>query len=76
MKVNADKSKVMMLGELEELVCKAIVDGRKFERITEFKYLRFVFDGTDGAECPRKVAAAFRPLVNIRTLQKVCQGTA
>ena len=59
LKVNAGKSKVMvMIGE-EGLECEVHVDGVRLERVSEFKYLGCTLDeaGTDGAECSRKVAS-------------------
>ena len=52
LKVNAGKSKVMVLNEEEALKCKVHVGGIHFEHISEFKYLWYVLDesGTDGRE--------------------------
>ena len=45
LKVNAVKTKMIVLGEEKELVCEeASVDGRQLEHIEEFKYLCPVFD--------------------------------
>ena len=41
-KVDADKSKVIVLGGDERLVCEIIVDGRQPEYVSEFKYLEFL----------------------------------
>ena len=51
-KVNAGKSKVIVLGGEEGLECEVCVDGIYLEHVSEFKYLRFVLDesGTDEAE--------------------------
>ena len=77
LKVNADKSKVMILNVQEGLECEVHVDGIRLEHVPEFKYLKCVLDesGADGAECSRKaasgrrVAGAIRTLVNARDLQ-------
>ena len=77
LKVNAGKSKVMVLNGDEGLECEVQVDGIHLEHLLEFKYLGCVLDksGTDGAECSRKVASersvagAIRSLVNVRDLQ-------
>ena len=45
LKLNAVKSRVMMLGEEEGLECEVRVDGTRLEKVTGFKYL-----GCDGAE--------------------------
>ena len=42
LKVNADKSKVMLLGEEERLECKIHVDGARLKQVSELKYLEFV----------------------------------
>ena len=71
MKVNAGKSKAMVLNGEEELECEVHIDGICLDHVSEFKYLRCVLDesDTDGAECSRKVASgrrvagAFRSLV-------------
>ena len=80
LKVNAGKSKVMVLGGEEELECEVCIDGIRLEHVYEFKYLRCVLDesGTDEAECckkvesGRRVAGAIRSLVNTRSLQFEC----
>ena len=77
MKVNAGKSKVMVLNGEEELECEVHVDGIRLEHVSEFKYLGCVLEesGTDGAECNRKVTSRKRfvgaiwSLVNSRDLQ-------
>ena len=55
LKVNADKSKVMVLSIEEGLECEYHVDGFHLQHLSEFKYLGCVLDesGTDGAECSR-----------------------
>ena len=80
LKVNADKSKVMVLNGEEGLECEVHVDGICLEHISEFKYLGCVLDesGTNGAECSRmvtsgrRVAGAIKSLVNVRNLQLDC----
>ena len=39
LKVNAGKSKVMVLGGEEGLECEVCIDGIRLERVSEFKYL-------------------------------------
>ena len=78
LKVNAAKSKVMVLGGEEGLECEVFIDGIRLEHVSEFKYLGCVLDesGTYGAECSgkvasgRKVPVAIRSLVNARSVQK------
>ena len=52
LKVNAGKSKVMVLNGEDGLECEVHVDGIRLERVSEFKYLGCVLDesGTNGAE--------------------------
>ena len=52
LKVNAGKSKVMVLNGEEGLECEVHVDGTHLVHVSEFKYLGCVLDesGTDGAE--------------------------
>ena len=77
LKVNAGKSKVMVLGGEEGLECEVCIDRISLEHVSEFKYLGCVLDesGTDEAECSRKVAGgrrvagAIRYLVNAKSLQ-------
>ena len=77
MKVNAGKSKVMVLNGEEGLDCEVRVDGIHLDHVSEFKYLGCVLEesGTDGAECSRKeasgsrMAGAIRSLVNANDLQ-------
>ena len=77
LKVNAGKSKVIVLNGEEGLECEVYSDGIRLQHISEFKYLGCVLDesGTDGGECSRKVvsvwrvAGSFRFLVNDRDLQ-------
>ena len=77
LKVNAGKSKVMLLDGEEGLECEVWVYGKRLAHFTEFKYFGCVLDelGTDEPECSRKVASvrriagAIRSLVNARSLQ-------
>ena len=52
LKVNACKSKMMVMNGEEGLECEVHVDGIRLEHVSEFKYLGCVLDesGTDGAE--------------------------
>ena len=78
LRVNADKSKVMVLGGKEGLGCEIHGDVVQLEQVSEFKYLGCVLNesGTDDAECRRKGASgkevAIRSLVNARGLQLEC----
>ena len=58
-KLNAGKSKMMVLKEEEGLECEICVDGIRLERASEFKYLGCVLDesGINEAECRRKAAS-------------------
>ena len=51
LKVNAGKSKVMVMNGEEGLECEVHVDGVLLEHVSEFKFLGCVLDeaGTDGA---------------------------
>ena len=77
LKINADKSKLMVLGGEEGLEYEIHVDGVPLEQVSEFKYMGCVLDesGTNDAECcrkvavGRKVAGAIRFLVNATVLQ-------
>ena len=70
LKVNAGKSKVMIMNEEERLECEVHVDGVHLEHVSKFKYWGYVLveAGTDGVECSRKVASAIRSLVIARDL--------
>ena len=70
LKVNAGKSKVLVLNGEEGLECGVHVDGIRLEYVPEFKYLGCVLDesGTDEAECSRKVASGRRVAGIIRSL--------
>ena len=75
LKVNAGKSKVILLGGEEGLECEVCIDGIRLELVSEFKYLGYVLDesGTDEAGCGRRrVAGAEISLVNARSLQLEC----
>ena len=77
LKVNAVKSKVMVLVGEERLECEVQVDGICLEYVLEFKYLGCVLykSGTDERECSgRKVAGAISSLVNARSLQRGDEG--
>ena len=50
LKVNADKSKVMVLGGEEGLECEVWVDGMRVEHVSEFKYLGCVLDESSADE--------------------------
>ena len=62
LKVNAGKSKVIVLKGEEGLECEVHVDGIRLEYVLEFKYLGCVLDesGTDEAECSRKVGGGLQ----------------
>ena len=80
LKVNAGKSKVMVLNREAGLEREVHVDGIRLKHVSEFKYLGYVLNesGTDGAECSknvasgRRVAGTIRSLVNARDLQLEC----
>ena len=80
LKVNAGKSKLMLLNGEAGLECEAHVGEIHLENVSKFKYLGGFLDesGTDGAECSRKVASGrrfagvIRSLVNARDLQLEC----
>ena len=84
LKVNAGKSKAMVLNGEEGLECEVNVDGIRLEYISEFIYLGCVLNvsGIDGAECSRKVASGrrvagtIRSLANARNLQLECASFA
>ena len=71
-KVNAGKSKVMVLNREEGLECEVCVLGMRLELVLEFKYLGYVLDesGTDEAECSRNAASGRRVADVIRSLVK------
>ena len=80
LKVNAGKSKVMVLGWEEGLECEVCVGGIHLEHVSEFKYLGCVLDesGTHDVEysrtvvCGKSVADIIRSLVKARSLQLEC----
>ena len=55
----------------EGLEYEVHADGVHLEHVSKFKYLECVLDveGSDGAECSRKVAGGIRSLVNARDLK-------
>ena len=57
LKLNAGKSKVVLLNREEGLECEVHVDGVRLEHVSEFKYLVCSLDEsrTDRAECRGKV---------------------
>ena len=62
-KVNAGKSKVMVLNVEKGLECEVHVDRILLEHVLEFKYFGCVLDetGTGGAECNRwRVGGGFQ----------------
>ena len=76
LKVNAGKSKVMILNGEEGLEREVYIDRIHLEHVSEFEYLGFVLDesGTDGAECSTKVASGRRVAGTIMSLvnAKIC----
>ena len=62
LKVNAGKSKLMVLNGEEGLDCEMYVNEILLEPVSEFKYLGCVLDesDTDVAECSRKVVNRWR----------------
>ena len=77
LKVNAGKSKVIVLGGEDGLDYEVCVDWILLENVSKFKKLGCVLDesGTDETECSRKlasgrrVAGAIRSLVNARSCE-------
>ena len=74
LKVNAGRSKVMVLGVEEGLESEVCVGGIHLEHLTEFKFLQYVLDesGTDEAECSKKVVYGKRVAGAIRLMLGVC----
>ena len=73
LKVNAGKSKVMVMNGEKGLKCEEVhVGGICLEHVSEIKYLGCVLDksGTDGAKFSRKVVSGRRVAVTIRSLVK------
>ena len=52
LKINADKSKVMVLNGEKGMECEVSMDGMRLEHMSEFKYLDYVLNesGTDSGE--------------------------
>ena len=67
LKINAVKSKVMVLNGEEGLQCEVHIDWFQNSKICVLGE-----SGTDGAECSRRVAGAIRSLVNARDFQLDC----
>ena len=73
-KINADKSKVMVLGEEEGLECEIHVAEAQLKQVSELKYLECILDESDkdAAKCCRKMvsgrkfAGVIRSLVNVK----------
>ena len=57
LKVNASKSKVMILNGEDGLEYEVHVEGIRLKHVSEFKYLECVLEesGIDGLDCSRKV---------------------
>ena len=80
LKVNAGKSKVMVMNGEDGVECEVSIDVIHLEHVLEFKYLRCVLreSGTYEAEFHRKVVSekrvegTVRSLVNARDLQHEC----
>ena len=68
LKVNAGKSKVMVMNGEEGLECEIHIDGICLKHVSEFKYLGCILEesGTEGAECSRKAASERRVAGAIR----------
>ena len=74
LKVNAGKSKVMVLNGGEGFEYEVCVDGIHLEHASEFKHLALDESGTDEAECRRKVASGRRVAGAIRSLVSVLES--
>ena len=80
LKVNACKSKVMLMNREEGFEFEVHIDGIRLVYVSEFKYLGCVLDesGTDVVECSRRAASgrreagAIRSLVNAKDLKLQC----
>lgn len=80
MRVNADKSKVMVFGGEDGSVCDIRIGGVRLEQVQSFKYLGSVLNvkGNDEADCEnkvvqgRKVSGAIRALVNAKGMSVEC----
>ena len=80
LKVNAGKSKVMVMNGEEGLECEVHVDGIRLEHVSEFQYLGCFLEesGTDEAECSRKGASGMGDVGAISSLlmQGICSLSA
>ena len=50
LKINAAKSKLMVLSGVKGLECEVNVDGERLEHVSEFKYLECVWDESGSDE--------------------------
>ena len=68
--VNADKSKVMVLGGVEGLEWEVLVNEMRWRTVSEFRHIGCVLDesGTHEAECLRKEAIRRKVAGGIRSL--------
>jgi hypothetical protein len=79
LKVNVDKSKVMVMNE-ERTRCQILLGDEQLEQVSEFKYLGYMLDekGLDDVECGRKVSngrkvsGAIKLMVNVKGLSLKC----
>ena len=73
-KVNAGKSKMMVLNRKEELKCEVHVNGIYLDNFSEFIYLGYVLDetGMDGIECNRKMVSGKRVAGATKSLVRIC----
>ena len=62
LKVNASKSKVMVMNGKEGLEYEVHIDGVHLEHVSKFKYLGCILyeSSRDGAKCSRKVTSGRR----------------
>ena len=62
LKVNVNKSKVIVLNGVEGLKCEVHIDGMHLEYVSTFKWLDCILDesGTNEAKCQTKVATGRR----------------
>ena len=80
LKINVDKSKVMIVGGGNENRCEVDLNGKMLEVVKEFGYLGSIVNdkGTDESDCNkrvvngRKTAGMIRSLVNKRCLSQNC----
>ena len=70
LKVNADKSNVIVLNEEKGLGCKVCVDGMRLDHMSELETLGWVLDESDTyeKECRRKVVSGRQVAGDIRSL--------